>query len=83
MTNPVLEHRVAQKNFSRRIWILRPKITLKRYIWRYYLFRPAQVLSIKFEVQYWPRKWPENKFLNGFEFYAIDLTNMEIFSVLT
>jgi hypothetical protein len=83
MTNPVLAQGVAQIFFSRRIWILRPKITLKRYIWKSYLFRPAQILSIKFEVQHWPREWPEKKFLSGFESYTIDLTNMEIFSVLT
>jgi hypothetical protein len=64
MTSPVLAQGVVWKIFSRRIWIQRPKITLKRYIWRSYLYRPVQVLSINFEVQYWPRKWPEKNFLS-------------------
>ncbi len=30
-----------------------------RCIWRSHLFRPVQVPSIQFKVQYWPREWPE------------------------
>ncbi len=62
MTSPVLAQGAVQKIFSWWDRILRPKITLKRCIWRSYLFRPAQVLSIKFEVQYWPREWPGKNF---------------------
>ncbi len=59
MTSPVLAQREWSEIFSWRIRILRPKITLKRCIWRSHLFRPVQVPSVQFKVQYWPRGWPE------------------------
>ncbi len=47
------------------IW---PKIILKWCIGTIYLFTLSQVQYIKFGVQYWPRKLPDNFFLNGIEF---------------
>ncbi len=82
MTSPVLPQGVVRNFFSRRNWILRPKITLKRCIWSLYQIRPIQVLSIEFIVQYWPRKWPEKNFLSDFKIYTINMTSVENFNIL-
>jgi hypothetical protein len=54
MTSPVLAHGVAQNFF----FSTDLNSTTQNYPKTIYLnlFRPAQVLSIKFEVQYWPRE---------------------------
>ncbi len=44
--------------------------------------RSVQVLSTKFEVQYWPREWPEKKFSQRVQILHYKHDQYEIFSVL-
>ncbi len=53
----MLAQGVVQKKFCQRIWILQPKITLKRYIARPSWIRLIGVQHVTPKVQYWPREW--------------------------